>query len=62
MKLIPTLTTKTKDAKPCTDCKVNIEIGEKYISVFYNDGFRKKLYGLYHKSCWNRIEPINQVQ
>lgn len=61
MKLIPQLTTKTKFPKPCKECNINIEIGEKYIFVTYNDGFKKKPYGAYHKQCWNKIETTNQV-
>lgn len=59
MKLIPQLTTKTKEAKPCKECTKNIEIGEKYFSVTYNDGFVKKLFGAFHKNCWVKFEKNN---
>ena len=61
MKLIPQLKTKTKNSYPCKECNINIEVGEQYISVNYNDGFKKKSYGAFHKQCWNKIETLNQV-
>ena len=59
MKLIPQLTTKTKESKPCKECAKNIEIGEKYFYVTYNDGFKKKPFGAFHKDCWMKFEKNN---
>ena len=51
-KLIATEKIKRKSNYPCKKCGINVLIGEKYISVKYNDTFIIRPYGVFHLSCW----------
>lgn len=43
---------KQKANHICAKCTNDIIVGEKYMSVTYNDGFTFKLYGAFHSECW----------
>ena len=50
--LIATEKTKRKANHICAKCATDIVVGEKYMSVKYNDTFTYKLYGAFHLECW----------
>lgn len=54
MKLNPKLITKRAPSRPCKECGIDIEPGEKYISVLYSDGFKDRSFGGYHEACWEK--------
>lgn len=44
--------TKRKNNHICAKCATDIVVGEKYMSVRYNDTFTYKLFGAFHIECW----------
>lgn len=54
--LIPKKKIKKRNNYPCSLCGKDINIGEKYISVTYDDGFLKKLSGAYHINCYKKYK------
>lgn len=53
--LIATEKTKRRANHICAKCATDIVIGEKYMSVTYNDTFTYKLYGAFHSECWKNF-------
>ena len=54
--LIVTEKIKRKNSYICSKCTADIVVGEKYISVVYNDGFTNKPYGAFHLLCWDSVK------
>lgn len=50
--LIATEKTKRLRSHICAKCSIDIVVGERYMSVAYNDGYKHKLYGAFHSECW----------
>lgn len=54
-------TLKTKTNGSCKQCLQPILAGTYFLSVFYEDGFIKRPYGRFHKTCFDvyKIEREN---
>lgn len=60
--LTPTEKTKRQNNYPCKVCNIDITIGEKYIGVKYNDGFKYRLFGAFHPQCWELFKIAPQYK
>ncbi len=50
--LVPKEVTKRKSNYPCKKCGKDVIVGERCISVKYDDKFTIRPYGVYHLVCW----------
>lgn len=55
----PAIKKKQKNSHICKECNTDIIVGEKYMSVTYNDAFIIKLYGAFHLQCWEHFKEKN---
>jgi hypothetical protein len=53
--LFPIERTKRKATCICAKCDKDILVGEKYMSVQYNDTYTCKWYGAFHVECWKNF-------
>ena len=47
---------KRKNKYNCSECCKPIEVGEKYISALYSDGFIKRGVGAFHVKCFEKMK------
>ena len=47
--------TKRRNNCLCAKCKTDIVVGDRYISVHYNDTFTRKPFGGFHPKCWEEL-------